>query len=156
MAENNNVQNTLETIMGNLKTMVNSNSIMGDPVTMPDGTIIIPISKINYGFASGGGNLNGATKNNMEGLGAGGGGGITVSPVGFLTIKDGVTKMLQVEPYASSADRVIEKMPEIMEKVGGYLDEKKEEHAIKKEEKKAQKELAKQEKAAAKAAAKGF
>ena len=152
MADNN-VQNTLETIMGNLKTMVNSNSVMGEPVTMPDGTIIIPISKINYGFASGGGNLNKSTKANMEGLGAGGGGGITVTPVGFLTIKDGVTKMLQVEPYTSSADRVIEKMPDIMEKVGGFLDEKR---AIKKEEKKAQKELAKQEKAAAKAAANEF
>lgn len=145
----NNVQETLNAMMGNLKTMVDSNAVIGDPITIPDGTTIIPISKISYGFASGGGNMNKVTKNGMEGLGAGGGGGITVTPVAFLSIKDGETKLLQVEPFVSPADRVIEKMPDIMDKLGSFLDSKKEAHAAKKAEKKAAKEQAKLEKAAA-------
>jgi sporulation protein YtfJ len=127
--------------MENLKTMVDSNSVVGDPITTPDGTTIIPVSKISYGFGSGGGNL--ASKTASGGMGAGGGGGITVTPVAFLTVKDGVVKMTQVEPFISSVDRVIEKMPDMMDKVGSFLDDKKEERAAKKAEKKAEKEAAK-------------
>ncbi len=144
MADNT-VQGTLDSIMENLKGMVDSNSVIGSPITTPDGTTIIPVSKVSYGFGSGGGNL--ATKTSTGGLGAGGGGGITVTPVAFLTVKDGSVKMLQVEPFISSVDRVIEKMPDLMDKVGGFLDEKKEAHAAKKAEKKAEKEMKKQEKA---------
>jgi sporulation protein YtfJ len=140
MADNT-VQNTLGSIMENLKTMVDSNSVVGDPITTPDGTTIIPVSKISYGFGSGGGNL--ASKTASGGMGAGGGGGITVTPVAFLTVKDGVVKMTQVEPFISSVDRVIEKMPDMMDKVGSFLDDKKEERAAKKAEKKAEKEAAK-------------
>lgn len=140
MADNT-VQNTLSSIMENLKTMVDSNSVVGDPITTPDGTTIIPVSKISYGFGSGGGNL--ASKTASGGMGAGGGGGITVTPVAFLTVKDGVVKMTQVEPFISSVDRVIEKMPDMMDKVGSFLDDKKEERAAKKAEKKAEKEAAK-------------
>lgn len=146
----NTVQGTLSSIMENLKTMVDSNSVIGDPITTPDGTTIIPVSKISYGFGTGGGNSNGSLqKSGKSGaaFGAGGGGGITVTPVAFLSVKDGNVKMLQVEPFISSVDRVIEKVPDLMDKVGGFLDDKKEERAAKKAEKKAEKELKKQEKA---------
>ena len=142
MADNNTVKGTMESIMENLKTMVNSNSVIGDPITTPDGTTIIPVSKISYGFGTGGGDAN--SKTNMSAFGAGGGGGITVTPVAFLSVKDGVVKMIQVEPFISSVDRVIEKVPDMMDKVGDFLDDKKEERALKKAEKKAEKEAAKE------------
>ncbi len=153
MANNNVVNETLDSVMHNLKGMVDSNSVVGDPISLPDGTILLPISKISYGFASGGGNMNMTTKT-MDGLGAGGGGGITITPVAFLSIKDGVTKLLQVEPFVSPVDRVIEKMPDIMNKVGDFVDDKRVAHAEKKAEKKAEKELAKMEKQEAKDIAK--
>lgn len=145
MADNNTVKGTMESIMENLKTMVNSNSVIGDPITTPDGTTIIPVSKVSYGFGTGGGDAN--SKTNASAFGAGGGGGITVTPVAFLSVKDGVVKMIQVEPFISSVDRVIEKVPDMMDKVGDFLDDKKEERAAKKAEKKAEKELKKMEKA---------
>ena len=145
MADNNTVKGTMESIMENLKTMVNSNSVIGDPITTPDGTTIIPVSKVSYGFGTGGGDAN--SKANASAFGAGGGGGITVTPVAFLSVKDGVVKMIQVEPFISSGDRVIEKVPDMMDKVGDFLDDKKEERAAKKAEKKAEKELKKMEKA---------
>ena len=145
MADNNTVKGTMESIMENLKTMVNSNSVIGDPITTPDGTTIIPVSKVSYGFGTGGGDAN--SKTNASAFGAGGGGGITVTPVAFLSVKDGVVKMIQVEPFISSVDRVIEKVPDMMVKVGDFLDDKKEERAAKKAEKKAEKELKKMEKA---------
>ena len=145
MADNNTVKGTMESIMENLKTMVNSNSVIGDPITTPDGTTIIPVSKVSYGFGTGGGDAN--SKTNASAFGAGGGGGITVTPVAFLSVKDGVVKMIQVEPFISSVDRVIEKVPDMMHKVGDFLDDKKEERAAKKAEKKAEKELKKMEKA---------
>lgn len=150
MADNT-VQGTIGSIMENLKTMVDSNSVIGDPITTPDGTTIIPVSKISYGFGSGSGSNNGTQeKSGKTGtmFGAGGGGGITVTPVCFLSVKDGSVKMYQVEPFVSSVDRVIEKMPDLMDRVGSFLDDKKEERAIKKAEKKAEKALKKQEQAA--------
>ncbi|MDD5952446.1 MAG: spore germination protein GerW family protein [Oscillospiraceae bacterium] len=144
MADNNVVKGTMDGMMENLKGMVDSNSVIGDPITTPDGTTIIPVSKISYGFGTGGGNAGMSAKSNLTGFGAGGGGGITVTPVAFLSIKDGVVKMIQVEPFISSVDRVIEKMPDMMDKVGDFLDDKKEERAAKKAEKKAEKEAAKE------------
>ena len=66
-----------------------------------------------------------------------------MTPVAFLSVCKGEVKMIQVEPFISSVDRVIEKMPDVMDKVGGFLDRKKEERAAKKAEKKAEKEAAK-------------
>ena len=149
MADNN-VQNALESLLSNFKGMVDANSVIGTPITTPDGTTIIPISKIHYGFATGSGNTNIATKGNINGFGAGGGGGVTVTPVAFLTVSNGVVKVIQVEPFVSTVDRMIDKMPDMMDKVGGFIDDKREAHAIKKEEKKAEKELKKAEKAAEK------
>lgn len=141
------VEGILDTMLEKIKTMVDANSVIGNPITTPDGTTIIPISKISYGFGSGGGD---AKKDPKTAFGAGCGGGVTITPVAFLSVHDGDVKMIQVEPFISSVDRVIEKMPDVMDKVGGFLDRKKEEHAAKKAEKKAEKELAKAEKNAAK------
>ena len=118
----NTVKETMANLMENLKGIVDANSVIGEAITTPDGTTIIPITRINYGFGTGGGNTSGLTKNNGSGFGAGAGGGVTVTPVAFLAIKDGSVRMLQIEPYVSSVDRVIEKMPEVMDKVGVFLD----------------------------------
>ena len=136
------VESMLDTTFEKIKHMVDANSVVGQPITTPDGTTIIPISKISYGFGSGGSDM--PAKDPSKALfGAGVGGGVTVTPVAFLSVCKGEVKMIQVEPFISSVDRVIEKMPDVMDKVGGFLDRKKEERAAKKAEKKAEKEAAK-------------
>ncbi|WP_099204304.1 GerW family sporulation protein [Scatolibacter rhodanostii] len=124
---NHQVNDLLNTSMEKIKGMVDASTVIGDPITTPDGkTTIIPVSKVSYGFAGGGSDL--PTKNPQpEGLFLGGtGAGITVSPVAFLAITDGNVKVLQVEPYFSSLDRAIEKVPDLVDKLTALIKKPKE------------------------------
>ena len=85
MSENQ-VNNLLDVTMDKIKQMVDVNTVIGSPVTTPDGTTVIPVSRVSYGFASGGSDLPSKTQP-AAGLFAGGSGaGITISPIAFLTI----------------------------------------------------------------------
>lgn len=109
----NNVNGLLGVSMEKIQQMVDVNTVVGDPITTPDGTTVIPISRINYGFAAGGSDLPSKSQP-AEGLFAGGSGaGITVSPVAFLSIHNGNVRVIQIEPYFSPVDRALEKIPDI-------------------------------------------
>ena len=113
----NQVNNLLGVTMDKIKQMVDVNTVIGDPVTTPDGTTVIPVSRVSYGFASGGSDLP-STAQPSAGLFAGGSGaGITISPIAFLTIHQGNVRVLQIEPYLSSVDRALEKVPDVVDKV---------------------------------------
>lgn len=116
MSENQ-VNNLLGVTMDKIKQMVDVNTVIGSPVTTPDGTTVIPVSRVSYGFASGGSDLPSKTQS-AAGLFAGGSGaGITISPIAFLTIHQGNVRVLQIEPYLSSVDRALEKVPDVVDKV---------------------------------------
>ncbi len=123
------IEGMMNTTLDKIKQMVDVNTIIGDPITSPDGTIIIPISKITYGFASGGSDFPSKSQQNKDFFGGGAGAGVTISPVAFLTISNGNVKLLQIDPYNSSADRVIGMVPDVMDKISGFLSKKKEEKA---------------------------
>ena len=111
----NKVSGLLGASMDKIKEMVDVNTVVGDPITTPDGTTIIPISRVNYGFAAGGSDLPSKSQP-AGGLFAGGSGaGITVSPIAFLSIHNGITRVIQIEPYFSPMDRALEKIPEIVD-----------------------------------------
>lgn len=111
------VNSLLNVTMEKIKQMVDVNTVVGDPITTADGTTIIPVSKVSYGFAGGGSDLP-SKYQSEKGLFFGGtGAAITVSPVAFLSISNGNVKVIQIEPYTSSVDRAIEKVPDIMEKI---------------------------------------
>ena len=113
----NQVNNLLGVTMDKIKQMVDVNTVIGDPVTTPDGTTVIPVSRVSYGFASGGSDLPSKAQP-YAGLFAGGSGaGITISPIAFLTIHQGNVRVLQIEPYLSSVDRALEKVPDVVDKV---------------------------------------
>lgn len=113
----NQVNNLLGVTMDKIKQMVDVNTVIGDPVTTPDGTTVIPVSRVSYGFASGGSDLPSKAQPSA-GLFAGGSGvGITISPIAFLTIHQGNVRVLQIEPYLSSVDRALEKVPDVVDKV---------------------------------------
>ena len=128
MSENQ-VNNLLGVTMDKIKQMVDVNTVIGSPVTTPDGTTVIPVSRVSYGFASGGSDLPSKTQP-AAGLFAGGSGaGITISPIAFLTIHEGHVRVLQIEPYLSSVDRALEKVPDVVDKLSALFQEEEKEKA---------------------------
>ena len=103
--------------------LVDTNVIVGQPINTPDGVTLIPISRVNFGFGSGGGDYG---KIQHKGFGGGGGAGVKIDPVAFLTIKDGVTRVLPVAaPPVTTLDRIVEMAPDLMDKAEKFLDKKK-------------------------------
>ena len=128
MSENQ-VNNLLGVTMDKIKQMVDVNAVIGSPVTTPDGTTVIPVSRVSYGFASGGSDLPSKTQP-AAGLFAGGSGaGITISPIAFLTIHEGHVRVLQIEPYLSSVDRALEKVPDVVDKLSALFQKEEKEEA---------------------------
>lgn len=122
------IEGMMDTTLEKIKQMVDINTIVGDPITSPDGTIIIPVSKISYGFASGGSDFPSKTQSDKQFFGGGTGAGVSINPVAFITICNGSVKMLQIDPYNSSADRIIGMFPDIVDKISGFVSSKKEEN----------------------------
>ncbi|MEE1219648.1 MAG: GerW family sporulation protein [Ruminococcus sp.] len=110
------IGNLMNTTMDKIKEMVDVNTIVGEPITSPDGTLIIPISKVSYGFAAGGSDLP-TKKENKDCFGGGSGAGITIQPVAFLTVYKGEVKMLPIEKYDGATDRVVGMIPDVIDKV---------------------------------------
>lgn len=126
MASENKLQDIIQTSLQNLRTLVDSNTIIGDPIQTPSGTTIIPVSKISMGYATGGIDYNGKATSAKQNFGGGGGTGLSITPVGFLTVKaDGSVEMVNVTPAPSGtveqvAD-VIERSPEIFAKLKAFF-----------------------------------
>ena len=124
MMENKNSQlnEMMRGTMEKVREMVDTNTIVGQPITTPDGVTLIPISKVSFGFGSGGGDYGKAPK---EHFGGGAGAGVKIDPVAFLVIKDGSTRVLPVAvPPVSTMDRIVEMAPDIMDKVEKFFDKK--------------------------------
>ncbi|NLJ30694.1 MAG: sporulation protein YtfJ [Clostridiales bacterium] len=119
------IEGMMNTTLEKIKEMVDINTIIGDPVTSPDGSILIPISKISYGFASGGSDFPTKTQTDKTFFGGGTGAGVSITPVAFITICNGTVKLLQIDPYNNAADRIIGMFPEIVDKIGNLVGGKK-------------------------------
>lgn len=109
--------------MEKIKEMVDINSIIGDPITLDDGTTIIPISKVSYGFASGGSDLPSKSDKNLFGGGAGA--GISIKPEGFLVISNGNAKMVSVNSGSDPVSSAINAIPDVFNKVSDIVKKKK-------------------------------
>lgn len=121
------INSMLDKTLQKIKEMVDVNTIVGTPINLSNGTIIVPVSKVAYGFASGGSEFSNKkdTKETNENLfGGGSGAGVTVSPVAFLVSTNDDVKMLRIEPTNNSVDRIIELIPEAVDKIGGYFKKK--------------------------------
>ena len=104
-----NLPNMLENTIAKLREMVDVNSVVGDPITTPDGVTIIPISKVSVGFGGGGSDFVSKNLNKQENpFGGGVGAGVKVTPIAFLIVKDGSVRMLPVAaPANTTADRIV-------------------------------------------------
>lgn len=121
MTEEHPIQGLMTTAMENLQKMVEVNTIIGDPVKSPDGSLIIPVSKVGFGFAAGGSEFN---SNQSQGdseatlpFGGGSGGGVSITPVAFLIISEQEIKMIRLDQNPHVYDKMIEAAPQVAEKI---------------------------------------
>ena len=118
------VNKIMESTLERMREMVDVSTIIGEPMTTGD-TTLIPVSKVSYGFTSGGTDL--PSKQGNELFGGAGGGGISITPVAFIVIQDGKVRMMQINNYTSSADRAVAMIPELVDKLTELISAKKEE-----------------------------
>lgn len=118
------IEGMMNTTLEKIKQMVDINTIVGDPITSPDGTIIIPVSKISYGFASGGSDFPSKVQSDKEFFGGGTGAGVSINPIAFITICNGNVKLLQIDPYNNITDRIIGMFPDVVDKIGSLFNKK--------------------------------
>jgi sporulation protein YtfJ len=119
------IQGLMKTAMESIKEMVDVNTVVGDAVETPDGTVIIPISRVGFGFAAGGGEfeVEGAQNNESLPFAGGSGAGVSVRPMGFLVVGQGQVRLLPVDGNAVY-DRLVDVIPQIIDKVMGAAGEK--------------------------------
>ena len=112
----------MRSTMDKVREMVDTNTIVGQPIQTADGVTLIPISRVSFGFGGGGGDYG---KVQPKSFGGGAGAGVKIDPVAFLVIKDGVTRVLPVAaPPVTTVDRIVEMAPDLMDKVEKYFDKK--------------------------------
>ena len=124
--------NMLENTIAKIREMVDVNSVIGTPITTPDGVTIIPVSKVSVGFGGGGSDFTSKNGNGGEmPFGGGAGGGVNVTPICFLIVKDGAVRMMPVAaPANTTADRIVELVPDTLDRIVSFIDT----HTAKKEE----------------------
>ena len=114
----------LATAIDKIKDMVDCQTIIGDPIDAGDGIKVIPISKVTYGFASGGSDF--PSKSAKELFGGGGGAGVTITPVAFLVIDAyGNVDIKHITAFDNAAERVVSLVPEMFDKVSGAINKNK-------------------------------
>lgn len=121
------INEVLTITMQKVREMVDVNTIVGQPIRA-EGVTLIPVSQVSLGFGTGGTEF--ASKNQKPGgenaFGGGSGAGVNIRPVAFLVVKGDSVRLLPMEPPNSTVDRVIDMVPELMDRVGGFLEKQQE------------------------------
>jgi sporulation protein YtfJ len=130
------IQGLMKTAMENLKQMIDVNTIIGDPVETPDGSVILTVSKVGFGFAAGGSEFNasGSEDKNHSGTGTGGsaggqklpfgggsGGGVSITPIAFLIVGTNGVKMLHLDESTHLYEKILDTAPQAVEKIQGIF-----------------------------------
>ena len=118
------INNLMGTVMENIKGMVDVNTIIGDPVETSNGTIIIPVSKVGFGFAAGGSDIPTKTAETQP-FGGGSGAGISISPIGFLVVSQEQIKFIPISSSNTPVDKLIDYIPSAFEKINSMVSKKK-------------------------------
>lgn len=122
MADKHPIEGIMGISMDKIREMVDVNTIIGEPITAPEGTVIIPVSKVAFGFASGGSDL---PVQAAERFAGGSGAGVTVKPEAFIVIKkDGSVQLLEMGKSASPIEGIVDALPNVIEKIKQFMPEK--------------------------------
>jgi sporulation protein YtfJ len=118
-----NLPNMLDNTIAKIREMVDANTVVGTPITV-DGVTIIPVSRISVGVGGGGSDFVSKNPNKQENpFGGGAGGGVKVTPVAFLVVKDGSVRVLPIPaPANTTADRIVEQVPDVLDKLADFID----------------------------------
>ena len=120
------IGNLMQTTMENVKNILKVDTVVGDPITTPDGIMLVPISRISVGFGGGGVEFTSEKIGGERPYGGGNATGVKVEPIGFLVIKDGVIRMINVTPPANTTiDRLIDLVPQVIDRVDNFIDKQK-------------------------------
>ena len=120
------ISDLMETTMQKVREMVDANMIVGVPITTADGVTLIPVSKLNFGFA-GGGSDTAKKQEKPDAFGGGIGAGVNITPIAFIVVKGDNVKMLHVSPpSASTLDKLIDTVPNVFDKVSEMIEKSKE------------------------------
>ena len=111
------IEGMMSCAVGKIREIIDADTIIGKTITTADGTVIIPVSKVSYGLAAGGSDFALPKCSDKELFGGGNGVGVTIVPVAFLVVSGSDVKLLQVESFHGSLDRIISMTPEIVEKI---------------------------------------
>lgn len=111
-----NIKEIMGETMDKVKSMASADTIIGDPIVMSENVTCVPISKVSYGFASGGSDFGKVPEPNKNFAG-GGGAGMTITPVAFLVLQDGKVRVLGIDETESSSEKAIAMIPDVIEKI---------------------------------------
>lgn len=115
----NRLNDIMQTTMSDIKNMVEVNNIVGSPIITAEGITLVPVSKLSFAFGGGGGE----GKEKQNNFGGGSAAGAKIEPLGFLVIKEGGVRMLNVQPPAqNSVERVLDLVPQVMDTVETLID----------------------------------
>ena len=124
--ENNPIGELMQATMENVKNILKVDTVVGDPIFTPDGITLVPISKISLGFGGGGVEFGAKKAGEAKPYGGGNATGVKIDPIGFLVIKEGVVRMINVTPPASNTvDRIIDMVPQVMDRVDSFIEKQK-------------------------------
>jgi len=113
------MQNTMESVKNILKV----DTVVGDPIYTPDGITLVPISKVSVGFGGGGVEFSNKNSGDRQPYGGGNATGVKIDPIGFLVIKEGTVRMVNITPPASNTvDRIIDLVPQVMDRVDAFIE----------------------------------
>lgn len=123
------ISGLVSTALQSIKEMIDVNTIVGEPVETPDGSVIIPISRVSFGFGAGGsefGQSGASAKDEGPGGNFGGGSaaGVSISPVAFLVVGGGQVKLLPINANGSAVDKLVDYIPYAFDKVNAFISKK--------------------------------
>ncbi len=116
------ISGLMEVTLEKIRQMVDSNTIIGNPINTADGSTILPVSRVSFGFASGGSDFV-SSRAPKDLFGGGSGAGVTITPVAFLVLQQGSVRMIQLADVrgGSSVDRALNMLPDLVDKVSGFM-----------------------------------
>lgn len=125
MSESHPLDNFMDITLDRIKQMVDVNTVIGDMITTPEGTTLIPVSKVTYGFTAGGSDLPNKKVETKDLFAGGSGAGVSITPIAFISVYKGEAKLLNISKYDTPTDKVVGMIPDIFDKVTEMIDKKK-------------------------------
>ncbi|MGN0143455.1 MAG: GerW family sporulation protein [Clostridium sp.] len=126
------VENLMRSTMENLRDMIDANTVIGEPIETKDGSMIIPVSKLSFGFVSAGSEFNSNSNHSDESsfpFGGGSGSGVSLKPVSFLVIKDDMIRMMSIE-HETTYDKIADNIPQVLDMIKSLIKDLKKKNEI--------------------------